>query len=104
MDLMVYCHDLSIILIAAAVSYCFFTLGNYIRTQKTINDTLFKGIFSLCDEVDKLKEKKDVTVVEEDYAKQEIIKMYTLPSEKSTVMSVEAKILPFKKPSDINFS
>jgi len=30
--------------------------------------------------------------------------MYTLPSEKSTVMSVEAKILPFKKPSDINFS
>ena len=58
MDLMVYCHGLAIILIAAAVSYCFFTLGNYIRTQKTINDTLFKGIFSLCDEVDKLKEKK----------------------------------------------
>lgn len=93
---MVYCHGLAIILIAAAISYCFFTLGNHIRTQKTINDTLFKSVFTICDELDKLKEKKDVTVVEEDYAKQEIIKMYTLPSEESKVMGVEAKILPFK--------
>ena len=93
---MVYCHGLSIILIAAAISYCFFTLGNHIRTQKTINDTLFKSVFTICDELDKLKEKKDVTVVEEDYAKQEIIKMYTLPPEESKVMGVEAKILPFK--------
>ena len=93
---MVYCHGLAIILITAAVSYCFFILGNHIRTQKTINDTLFKGVFTLCDEVDRLKEEKNVTVVEEDYAKQEIIKMYILPSEESKVMGIEAKILPFK--------
>jgi hypothetical protein len=59
-----------------------------------------KGVFTLCDEVDKLKEEKNVTVVEEDYAKQEIIKMYILPSEESKVMCIEAKILPFKGGDD----
>lgn len=97
MDLMVYCHGIAIIIIAAAVSYCFFILGNHIRIQKTINDTLFKGVFTLCDEVDKLKEEKDVTVVEEDYAKQEIIKMYTLSSDERIVTEIDAKILPFKR-------
>ena len=104
MNLMVYYHGLAIILIAAAVSYCFFTLGNHIRIQKEINELLFKNMLDIHNKLNEPKEEKMITLVEEDYAKQEIIKMYTLPSEESTVMSVEAKILPFKKPSDINFS
>lgn len=98
---MVYCHGLAIILIAAAVSYCFFILGSHIRAQKTINEFLFKNILNIYNEP---KEEKTVTLVKEEYAKQKIIEMYTLPTEEATEPEVVAKVLPFKKPSDINFS
>lgn len=101
MDLVVYCHGLAIILISAAVSYCFFILGNHIRTQKTINELLFKNILNIYNEP---KEEKTFTLVKEEYAKQKIIEMYTLPTEEATELETAAKVLPFKKPSDINFS
>ena len=96
MNLMVYYHGLAIILIAAAVSYCFFTVSNYISIQRSINETLAKNFIDLCRIVDEINKRGSVDMVEEDYAKQEIIKMYTLPSEENKVMGVEAKILPFK--------
>lgn len=101
MDLVVYCYGLAIILIAAAVSYCFFILGGHIRAQKAINEFLFKNILNIYNEP---KEERTVTLVEEEYAKQKIIEMYTLPTEEATKPEVVAKVLTFKKPSDINFS